>query len=168
MNSFPKWLPPLIKLEDFNGDAIKYVEKIFLVFRADFIDDKPLFRKVCVVFDSTKEDDEKPRAFHHLTTEEDKVTRKREFNIRRSERLSWIKPIIENCSDETILIWEKEHFGKKRISNRIYLFLEKQSYIVFLEEKKNCFFLISAYPVNNSKKYLIEFNKYKTLKGNIQ
>lgn len=141
--TLPDWLEPIVKLSDFDGDPRKYVEHLFSLFTRDFISNPPSFRGKKVLF-AKGNDNGKPKAFVHITTEEDKTTKERNLALRRCERIAWIKAIIEHCDDPSILIWEAEHFGKKRTTNRIYLFLECDNFLIILEEMKWGHYMITV------------------------
>lgn len=82
MNSTPDWLEPLALLEDFNGDPKTYIEHLFSVFTRDFIKTTPVFKGKKVLHDK-KDDNGKPQAFSHITTEENQQTKQRELCLRR-------------------------------------------------------------------------------------
>jgi len=147
-HNIPDWLDPIVKLSDFEGDAEKYVTHLFAIFTKDFIVNSPVFRGGKILFDKS-EDNGKPKAFIHIITEENKSTREREICLRRCERIGWIKSIIEHHEDESVLVWEEEHFGKRRISKRIYLFLECDDFLIILEETKWGHYMITAIYVDS-------------------
>lgn len=161
-SSTPSWLPPLACLEDFDGDATDYIEHLFEIFSRDFIADKPQYNGSSVFFDKADENG-KPRAFNHITTDSDRTT----LDLRRCERIGWIKPIIENASNPAVLFWEREHFTSSRKSNRLYFFLECDNFLVILEEKKNGHFMITAIYVDNphqKRKHLKAHENYEKSK----
>jgi hypothetical protein len=163
----PDWLKPLAVLEDFNGDIAVYLEHIFSLFTADFITSTPLYSNKKVLYDK-KDDGGKPSAFIHITTEENRETKQREVSLRRCERISWIKAIIENASDPAILVWEKEQKTSKRRDIRTYLFLEQEDFLVILQELKHGHYLVTAIYVDNpnqKRKHLKAHKVYKDKKG---
>jgi hypothetical protein len=161
MNSLPTWLPPIISLPDFDGDPIKYIDHAFSLFEADFINSTPVFKGKKVLFDR-KDDNGKPQAFVHITTEENKQTGNRELCLRRCERIAWIKPLIENHTDPAVLVWEKEHSTKKRKAKRTYLFLEKEDFLVILQEIKWGHYMITAIYVDNPNQKAKHLKAYKS------
>ncbi len=159
-DSLPPWLPALVRLEDFDGDAVVYIKNHFEIFSHDFIEDKPEYNGLPVLFDKADENG-KPRAFNHITTDSDRIT----LDLRRCERIGWIRPIIENVNDPAILFWNREHFAKSQKSNRLYFFLECDNFLVILEEKKKGHFMITAIYVDNphqKQKHLKAYEEYKT------
>ncbi|HBB56780.1 TPA: hypothetical protein DEW47_03150 [Patescibacteria group bacterium] len=163
MSSLPDWLEPLVRLEDFNGDAEAYIARLFEIFERDFIKSSPAFRGKRVLFDK-KDDGGKPQAFTHITTEENWQTKEREICLRRCERIAWIKAVIENENDQKVLVWEKEQKTGKRWATRTFLFLEEGDFLVILQEIKHGHYLITAIYVDNpnqKRKHLKAHASYK-------
>ena len=162
-DELPDWLERITKLEDFEGDPEKYIEHLHSLFERDFVTAPAQFRGEKVLFDGG-DDNGKPRAFVHITTEEDRATQQRNLCLRRCERIAWIKAIIEHCDDPAVLVWEKEHFGHQRISNRIYLFLECDNFLVILEQLRKGHFMVTAIYVDNphqKRKHLKDYENFK-------
>ena len=163
MDSFPKWLGPLIRLEDFQGNVSNYLEHVFSVFIKDFVESAPVF-KGNKVFHDNHDDDGKPAAFVHITTEDDHDSGERVICLRRCERISWIRSIIEHADDPSVLVWEKDQKTDKRRAIRTYLFLEKQDFLVILQRIKYGHYMITAIYVDNpgqKKKHLKAYETYK-------
>jgi len=159
----PDWLKPLVLLEDFNGDVTAYLEHIFSLFTADFVTSVPLYNNKKVFYDK-KDDGGKPSTFIHITTEENRETKQREVCLRRCERISWIRSIIENVNDPAVLVWRKEQKTSKRVDTRTYLFLEQEDFLVILQELKYGNFLITAIYVDNKNQKIRHLNAYKEYK----
>lgn len=152
-----------MSLEDFDGDASKYIEHLLSIFEKDFIKSNIVFRKEKVFYDK-KEVDNKPGAFVHITTETDRKTGERILSLRRCERLPWVKLMIENEEKPDVLVWSKDQKTKKRWVTRVSLFLEEQTFLVVLEKTKSGYFLITAIYIDNpnqKKKLLKEYGKYR-------
>jgi hypothetical protein len=163
MNQTPDWLPPLTSLEYFEGDPIKYIEHLFSLFTRDFITSKPSFKGKYVFYDKA-DDNGKPRAFSHITTEENRETKERELCLRRCERIAWIRAIIEHYEDPVVLVWEKEQRTSKKIATRTYLFLKEEDFLVILQEIKHGHYMITAIYVDNpnqKRKHLKAYEKSK-------
>lgn len=84
------------------------------------------------------------RLFTHLTTKiTDKSTRKRSFDLLRSERMHWIKFHIEERKESCLLVFSvHEPEGK-----RTYLYDRDEKYVIVLEplRKKDEYYLLTAY-----------------------
>lgn len=82
--------------------------------------------------------------FRHLTTVMvDKVTRKREYEKTRSERLHWVKfHLDEKKKDEMLIFSVKEPEGF-----RTYIYDKVEKYVIVLEPLRNKteYYLLSAY-----------------------
>lgn len=159
--SCPEWLPDLIPFSGF-PDWDSYIEKLYEIFDRDFIAAHPMYRGKPVFYDARPRDG-KPEGFWHVITSSDpsEVGLNREFSLLRCERIGWIRPIIENYGDASVLVWEKE--DKKPGQQKHCLFLADQDFIVVLVERGR-FFLATAYYVNyeSRKRRLIEeFNSHK-------
>lgn len=158
----PEWTGSLITLKDCDGDSKKYIEKLFEIFKKDFIDSRPIFRGKPVLFDKTL-DRGKPSTFVHITTETDQKTKQRILSMRRCERIAWLRKIIENHSDSSVLVWTKIHYSRKRKTNRVCLYLECGDYLIILDENKHGFYVITGiyvdYP-NQKKRHREEYEKY--------
>lgn len=159
----PEWIGPLITLAECDGDSEKYIEKLFGIFKKDFIDSRPTFDGKPVLFDK-KLDGGKPNTFVHITTETDPVTKQRILSMRRCERINWLRQIIDNNSDQSsVRVWIKPHYSKKRKTNRACLYLECGDYLVILDENKYGFYIIAGIYVDypyQKKRHLKEFEKY--------
>ena len=99
--------------------------------------------------------------FSHLTTViVDKVTRRREFEIHRSQRLNWIRHHIEEKKSDNMLLFSiKEPEGV-----RTYIYDIDEKYIIVLEplRNKNQYYLLTAYHLMGKDVHRDKIlNKYK-------
>ncbi len=143
--ALPDWLPPLVLLEENDGDWNKYLTLIYSYFKSDFIDSHCNYRGIKIAIKRHPQIDDKEATFWHLITEGDNET-ERTPDLRRCERIRWSKPLIEKVPDETIKIWQ----NKRRNETRLCLWLEAAEYIVILAERKNYLLLWTAYTVTES------------------
>ncbi len=158
----PKWIGSLFTLADCDGDSKKYIEKLFEIFKKDFMDSRPTFNGKPVLFDK-KLDGGKPNTFVHITTETDPTTKQRILSMRRCERIGWLRQVIDNYSDADVLVWTKEHYSSKRKTNRVCLYLECGDYLVILDENKHGFYIITGIYVDypyQKKRHRKEFERY--------
>lgn len=123
------WLPEIICLESFNGDWGNYVEAIYGVFRRDFVDSRPLYDSLPVTIDGRLENG-KEATFWHVTHSYSNLVGERIPELRRCERVCWIRPLIENAllNSEVVLIWNE----KKNKQLRTYLWLKEKDYLTVL------------------------------------
>ena len=158
----PSWIGSLITLTDCDGDSEKYIEKLFEIFKKDFIESRPVFNGKPVLFDKNLDGD-KPNTFVHITTETDPITKQRILSMPRCERIGWLRQVIDNNSDSEVLVWEKVHYSKKKKTNRVCLYLECGDYLVILDEQKHGFYIITGIYVDypyQKKRHRKEFEKY--------
>ncbi len=168
-DKLPPWIGPLITLKEFSGDSEKYIARLFEVFKKDFINSRPRFNGKPVLYDKTLDGD-KPKTFVHITTETDTETKQRILSMRRCERVGWIRLIIEHSDDPAILVWQKRQATSEGQADRTYLFLEKEDFLVILQEIKYGYFMITAIYVDNpnqKRKHVKTYEIYKNsnLKG---
>ena len=98
------WLPSLIRLEDYDGNWDKYINAVFAVFYRDFIETQPKFRGKWVRCRKAPVVDGKEAGFWHCVSEGPDEDR-RTPDLRRCERIAWVRKIIENAQDRRIVSW---------------------------------------------------------------
>ena len=129
MCNLPDWLPDLLLFEDFGGDWQRYEDEVFATFQNEpvYITKYPLKKG-------------KERGFWHCV-QEGPVEEDRTPDIRRCERIRWVRPVIEHSNDPKVKKWPTKKAGK----NRYLLWLEEADYLVILEKRPGCWFLWTAY-----------------------
>ena len=152
MSDTPEWLPPLVLLQEHNGDWEQYIEAVYKYFKSDFIDSKPRFQNKAIRLKRYPLLDGKEVTFWHITSE-GKEEDKRVPDLRRCERIRWPRPIIEHPSDEVIRCWTNE----RRQERRIVLWFYEHDYVVVLADRKNYVLLWTTYMVSykNTREKLI-------------
>ncbi len=97
--------------------------------------------------------------FEHIITRKNKYSGKRDFDRERTNKIHWIKPIIENKNDSRIKYFEK--VNNKGFNQQYYWYKEK-SYIVIIRELKSDLLLITAFSVDTMEKskYQKYYNEY--------
>jgi len=157
MNPNNPWWGTLIEL---NGDPIAYIELLYAHFNSHFIDSRPRLDGKQVLHDS-RDDGGKCACFVHITSKDDEASGARVLDLRRSERLCWIRPIIENVTQPEVLRWDEEK-GRQR---RVFLYLANERFLVILEETKYGYMLVTAYYVERDhthERYLRKYDRYNT------
>mgnify|MGYP002682383615 CR=1 FL=1 len=102
----PNWLPPLVLLEESNGDWNNYLTILYEIFKTDFIDTQCNYRGIKIAIKKHPQIDDKEATFWHLISEgENEETRTPD--IRRCERIRWPKSVIEKVPDEKIKVYDK-------------------------------------------------------------
>lgn len=103
----------------------------------------------------------KDDAFNHLTTKDFHDNNGRQLDLRRCERLKWIKPGMmgDHQGKDCFLKYEKVVRGK----NRIHLLNKYDRYMIVLEDKGKYVLLITAYYIqfnNTLRRKIAEYKKY--------
>lgn len=100
----PAWLPALVRMADCGGDWSRYVEAVYSVFRSDFITSQPKFRGCWVRCRRDPLELNKEAGFWHCTSGgEDERLRTPE--LRRMERIGWVRAVIEHAADPLVAQW---------------------------------------------------------------
>jgi hypothetical protein len=120
----PSWLPPLILMADHDHLWANYVEAIYARFRRDFILSQPTHLGRQVGCRKKPPWGGKESGFWHCISD-GKIEDDRLPDIRRCERIGWLRPIIENVSDPQIDTWENF-----RGSERNLLFWFREEFLV--------------------------------------
>ena len=156
----PDWLPPLFL---FMGDWPSYLNALYAVFKADFIDARPIFQGKRIELKKHPLSNGKEATFWHLI-QMGADERNRVPDLRRCERIRWPRPIIENSYDSSVKVWMNTRRGEKRI----LLWLEFEEYLVVLAERKGYLLLWTAYMVerpHQKKKLINEFETWQKKQG---
>lgn len=103
--------------------------------------------------------------FSHMTTKEfndtdenGKTIKKRSFDIKRSERLHWVKPHIEETTKDNDIVVFSHNYPKVRT----YIWNKKEKYVVILEpQRRNAYYLLTAYYLDEKRGIKQMENNYK-------
>jgi hypothetical protein len=117
------WLPDMLAVDPWNE---RTYDTLYAVFRRDFVNHHPSYRgfRVWCFRDM---DVGKEAVFWHLTDKGKKPDRLPD--PRRSERLSWVLPMIENCPSSEILDWDIEEDGVVKT----YVWLKRHDFVVIMK-----------------------------------
>ena len=151
-------LPEIVTLDDFNGDAIAYLEDRYALFRNDFVLNKPRFRGMWLGLKKHPLYDGREASFFHFT-HEGRVESERLPDLARCERLAWIKFIIDNSDDPDLKVWKKPN-GR---NDRIFIYHEEESYVLILEDRGSFILPWTAYLVkynNVHRGFLKDYDQY--------
>ncbi|GHT34924.1 hypothetical protein FACS189434_11920 [Bacteroidia bacterium] len=86
--------------------------------------------------------DSMERLFTHLTTViTDETINKREFDLARSIRLHWLKYHIDENKKDNLFVFSVAECGR----TRTYIYDKDEFYVIILEQKKNEYYLLTAY-----------------------
>ena len=151
----PHWLPDLIPWNQENGESWEQYEKrLFHVFQNEF--GEPLqYNGKPVRYKRMPYAGIYPEAFIHLTTCNQDDSGSRLPDTKRSERISWPRPVVEHhpfckiCGYTQCTrpwVWR----GSGKYKDRVKIYLPNQQYLVVLGDRKDYWVLITAYYVNHS------------------
>ncbi len=133
-----------------DGDSHHIFEKLYNIFKNDFINNKCYFEGMEVEFDSRKIDSEYEEGFWHVVSNQYGQT-KRDPDYKRAKRLHWIKLIIENPNAENVIRFEEPVIKNgKTINNKrkIYLWAKDVKFVVILQINYDEFcILLTAFKV---------------------
>ena len=152
------WLPDLVLFETYNGNWDKYLDEIYRFFHDDFVKDKPTFQGKKLALKRHPVYEGKEATFWHIISE-GKIEEERIPNLRRCERIRWPRPIIENCHNPEIKIWENLRGHEKRVC----ILLDSVDYIVVIAKRQSYDLFWVAYPINwphQKRKLLKEYEAY--------
>lgn len=102
----------------------------------------------------------KHKTFEHLITRKSKYSGKRNFDRDRTNRIHWIKPIIENYKDVRI-----KYFAELNHNNQLqhFFFYEEKDFITIIRELSNGLIIVTAYFVDTMRKrgFMKKYYAYK-------
>jgi len=143
--SAPKWLPEFFPVNPWQQDTY---EALYRLFERDFKKSQPVYEGRAVWFFPEMENG-KEKIFWHLTSREDKKVGERPPDLRRSERLPWVRPMLDHPEKPEVLAWDhKEGDG----AVKTYVWLEDYDFVVIMKR---------VVPVDNSLIYndIIRFDR---------
>lgn len=130
MTAHPIWLPLMFPMSPWS-DAV--MEELYAIFRHNFIDSSASYRGYGVWFFPEK-DRGKENIFWHLVERDDKTIGERLPDFRRSERLTWARPMLDNLGQPEILDWDYEE-GNGGIHT--YVWLKDFDYLIVMKKYPN-------------------------------
>jgi hypothetical protein len=157
MSEHPTFLPPILSLD---GEIDKIISMLYDIFQKDFKETEVYHKNIKIVYNNKIEQDGagKEEGFWHVITKDDKVNG-RLIDNRRAERLHWAKPLIESEENNEIKIWEYIE-GTRDKGIRTYIWLENYQYVVILQNKKDSYYWVTAFYVENWKRREL-YKKYE-------
>lgn len=137
-------LPPIIPLE--STGMQNYLSDLYRVYQEQIANGSFTFHNKPIHVFTSLNHNLQHQSFEHLTT---KGSGDRLYNVRRCERLPWIKSILEgNCNScEEFLIFQDKNWHGKKNTKRYVLWCPKEDYVIILEEREKEVMLITAYCV---------------------
>jgi len=131
----PHWLPEMVSVSPWTNDTY---DLLYEIFRRDILLSRLTYRRNRVWFYPQSSANDKEDIFWHLTTREDQSVNppERYPDLRRCERLSWIKPMILGSPDEgdDLLDWDHEE-GDGAI--KTYVWLHRLDFVVIMKKLRD-------------------------------
>lgn len=163
-----KWLPELIVCENWS-EFSAYEQKVYEVFRNDFIHTKPKLRGLNVQIRREPMECGKEQTFFHITSKEYIAGHDRFPDPKRCERIKWVRAFIENymcnpsgCPDcDGIKVWEEPY----RSNTRMHFLFEEENYMVIVEIREKYALLITAYYFDYPHALEKQLKKYRAAKA---
>lgn len=158
-------LPEIITLDDYHGDYVAYQNFLYNVYKRD-IKSGLIYNNLRISMRSHPRYLDKEESFYHFTCKENKHgDDERLPDLRRCERLGWIKPTIMTdhtnlCSFDCLKIYEKK--GKTHLLNF------EDRYLVVLDLRSTYILLVTAFYIEHDhtlNKKLKDYEKYKKAKS---
>ncbi len=151
-------LPKIITLEEYGGNISIYLEAIYAVFKADFVESRPTFQGIRLGLKKHPIIEGKEYTFYHFTHDGD-VETERLPNLRRLERIPYPRPMIDNSRHPYLKVWRNQR-GK---NNRILIFHEGEGYLVVLDDRGDYILPWTAYLIefkSRRDKLLVEYEAW--------
>ncbi len=138
-------LPAFLLLSDYGGDWDRYLDAIYAVYVQDFAMSQCTFRGSRVSCRRHPVSQGKAHGFWHVVST-GKTEAERLIDLRRCERIRWIKHVITNADTDTdIDLWKNNKNGE----DNVLLWLQ-EDYLVILGERTNYYLLRTAYCTDKS------------------
>ena len=128
--TYPAWLPDLFPVDPWQHDTY---EGLYHLFEQDFKVSQATYAGQDVWFFPDIEDG-KEKIFWHLTSRKIDNADDRMPDLRRCERLPWVRPIIDQPGQPEVLAWDHEE-GDGSI--RTYVWLEDFDFVVIMKKYPN-------------------------------
>lgn len=167
------WVPDLFEKGRSEGWG-EYHNRLYASFCHDFLSSHPLFKGMPVLVRKYPITDGIQEGFWHITCRDYNHDGNRTPEPSRCERIKWPRAFIENhgrCpghdADDCggVLLWSFKHRNKSGHKvTRWKMLLPEERYFVVLEQRKDRFFLITAYPLENDGKLSSQLKDYEAHK----
>lgn len=157
------WLPPLIEYASFDGDYHAFLDAVYNAFCDDFVRSKPAFPGARFSLKRHPMELGKEATFWHVVST-GKVEADRLPDLRRSERIRWIRPMIERANEGELRRWR----NRRGREERILIALPDFSHLVVLSDRRDYVLLWTAYCVDQPhqrRKLEAEWRAFQASKG---
>lgn len=157
-------LPEMITLDLFNNDYANYFDYLYYnIFRRDLFNMKVIYCGKKVSLKSMpRSDDGKENSYYHLTCKDYNGVRERQPDLKRCERLNWIKPALETnhqseCEKNCFLVYKTWY--KNRVRTNLLNPIDR--YQIVLEERDSYWLMITAFYIDYDNRIKKQLKKYR-------
>ncbi|MFC1782015.1 hypothetical protein ACFL02_00330 [Planctomycetota bacterium] len=147
---YPEWLPEMVQVSPWcTGGSDDTFNMLYYIFCRDIKNRNLKFHEHHIWFFNECEDG-KEKIFWHLTSrmqrarkvprrkrkfyDQDEIPAQRIPDLRRAERLPWVRAIIENAGKIEILSWDCEEGD---VSTKTYVWLKNRDFVVIMKKYPN-------------------------------
>ena len=165
MRSEKCWVP---NLEPYEGYASwkEYEDFLYSIFKRDFIDSHPVFEQKRIAVRKEPIEFGKEEAFFHVTCQDYLKDRDRVPDLRRCERIRWIRAFVENYNCDPglclncdgVKVWSEPY----KSTSRVHILLEEERYMVVIERRETYCLLITAFYFDQDHKLKKKLKHYDT------
>lgn len=150
----------------FDGNWLKYQNSLTNYFYKNLYNMKVTYNNLKVSLKRDPVYQDVPGSFYHLTCKgikKNSEEEEREPDLRRCERLHWIKPLLENnhsinnCPCNCVRVYEKYHNG----DNTINFLFEEGRYLVVLGKRNGYYLLKTAFYIEYDNRLKREIKAYE-------
>ena len=127
----PVWLPGIFLMSPW---STQLMETLYALFLRDFVQAPMYYNGNQIWFFPEKERDKELIFWHLVEREDPPKSGNRVADFRRSERLPWARPMLDNVGDTAILNWDYEE-GDGGI--RTYVWLQDFDYLIVMKRYEN-------------------------------
>lgn len=149
---------------DLDGPTRDQMYTLYGVFKQDMIDEPIYINGVQVAYEKKRSRHPlfrgKPKGFEHVCTRESKHSGKRNFDPERTNKIHWIKPVVNFKGDARVRYFERLHANGK---NQQYYWLFEKDYVVIIREITNDLQLVTAFKVDEIERIRFQnwYNDYQ-------
>ncbi len=152
-------LPELITLKEFKGDFDAFLEAVYQIFKAEYLDNRPVFRGLPLRLKDIPFVNGKEATFWHMITTGE-IEADRKYDSKRMERIRWSPKMINESEHPYLKVWCN---SRQRGQESVLIWHEGEKFLVVLRDRGNYLLPWTAYPVyyrNMEKKLMKEYEAY--------
>lgn len=149
---------------DIERPTVEQLYRLYGIFLNDFVRTKLMIKGKELTVNESKSSHPmfkgKAETFVHIITRKNRYTGKRIFDRERANRIHWIRPVLENASDNSIFCFERIN---DQGENQYFYWFKERDFIVILREIKPSLLLITSFCVDTIERnmYTSWYRKYK-------